>query len=97
MKIAGVFEVVEGHAALADPDVGGPVPRRLVAHVRAVGEAVGAERADEQLVEVGRPLLGLPGGIELRLVGAIQAAQVLGDQAKAASQVIGWWWSLSGS
>lgn len=79
----GVFEVVEGHAALADPDAAAQCHAAgLVAHVRAVGEVVGAERADEQLVEVGRLVAGPPGGIELRLVGAIQASQVLGDQGE---------------
>ncbi|MNF71693.1 hypothetical protein D3C84_536490 [compost metagenome] len=50
-----------------------------MAHVRAVGEVVGAEGADEQLVEVGRLVAGPAGGIELGLVRAFQAAQVAGD------------------
>ncbi|MNZ88254.1 hypothetical protein D3C78_1071420 [compost metagenome] len=44
----GVFEVVEGHGAFADPDT---LRHRdtagLVAHVRAVGEVVGAVGAHE--------------------------------------------------
>ena len=65
----GVVDVVERDAALADADrLGQRQPRRLVAHVRAVGQVVGAERAGEQLVEE-RGLVGRAArGVEDRLV-----------------------------
>ncbi|MNF69502.1 hypothetical protein D3C84_513880 [compost metagenome] len=77
----GVFEVVEGHGAFADPDA---LRQRdtagLVAHVRAVGEVVGAVGAHEQLIEVRRFVAGAARGVELGLVRARQAVQVFGDQ-----------------
>ena len=77
----GVVDVVEGDRALADADHLGQRHRGgLVAHVRAVGQVVGAERAGEQLVDERRLVGRLAGGVEDRLVRAGQPAQVLGDQ-----------------
>ncbi|MND40993.1 hypothetical protein D3C80_317420 [compost metagenome] len=79
----GVFEVVEGHGAFADPDA---LRQRdtagLVAHVRAVGEVVGAVGAHEQLIEVRRFVTRPARGVELGLIGARQAVQMPGDQGE---------------
>ena len=77
----GVVDVVEADRALADADRLGERDRgRLVAHVRAVGQVVGAERADEQLVDERRLVGGLARGVEHRLVRAGQAVQLPADQ-----------------
>ena len=56
--------------ALADADgLGQRDRRRLVAHVRAVGQVVGAEGPGEQLIGERRLVGGLAGGVEDRLVG----------------------------
>ena len=62
-----VGEVLQGDRALADPDrLRQGRPARLMAHVRAVGQVVGAEPAGEQLVGerrlVGRPAAGVKHG-----------------------------------
>jgi hypothetical protein len=45
------IEVFEQHGALSDPDAHRqPDACRLMAHVRAIGEIVGAEAADEDLI-----------------------------------------------
>ncbi|RMS73711.1 hypothetical protein ALP60_102231 [Pseudomonas savastanoi] len=79
----GVFEILEGHGALADADA---LRQRyatgLVAHVRAVREVVGAISAHEQLIQVRRFVAGAAGGVELGHVRAGQVLQVLGDQRK---------------
>ena len=77
----GVVDVAQADAALADADrlregdAGG-----LVAHVGAVGQVVGAERADEQLVRerglVGRP----PGRVEHGFVRTAERPELAGDQ-----------------
>ncbi len=73
----GLFEVVEGDAALADADrLGERCPGGLVAHVRAVRQVVGAERADEQLVDERRLVAGASRGVEDGLVGAVQTGQL---------------------
>src|SRR5690606_22132663 len=64
-----VVEVFEQHRALADAySLGKTDAGRLVAHVRAVGEVVGAELAGEELVEEGGLVGGAAGGVELGLV-----------------------------
>ncbi len=74
----GGMQILEGDAALADADglaEGGA--RRLVAHVRAVRQVVGAEGAHEQLVEEGglvarsarrveHGTVGIAGGLQRR-------------------------------
>ncbi|MCY1217686.1 hypothetical protein D9M72_296070 [compost metagenome] len=79
----GMLEIVEGHAALAHADaLAEGDAAGFVAHVRAVGEIVGAEGADEQLVQVRRLVAGAAGGVELGLVRAFQVAQVAGHQGE---------------
>ncbi len=79
----GVVDVVEGDRALADADHLGQRDRGgLVAHVGAVGQVVGAERADEELVDERRLVGGLAGGVEDRLVRAGQPVEVLGRPAR---------------
>ena len=79
----GLFEILQDNGALADADrffqrdAAG-----LVAHVRAVGEVVGAVEADEQLVEVGRLVGGAAGGVELGAVGAVEAFQDSADRSE---------------
>lgn len=79
----GMLEVVEGDGALADPDA---LPQGnatgFVAHVRAVGEVVGAVSTHEKLVQVGRFVAGAPRGIELGLVRGGQFVQLAGDQGE---------------
>ncbi|MNH17216.1 hypothetical protein D3C79_768790 [compost metagenome] len=79
----GVLEVVEGDGALADPDA---LPQGhaagLVAHVRAVGEVVGAVGTHEQLVQVRCFVAGAPRSVELGLVRAGQLVQLAGDQGE---------------
>src|SRR3546814_3719587 len=59
----GQLEVVQRYRALADADLRRhPRAGWLVAHVRAVGEVVGAELAHEQLVEERGLVAGAPGG-----------------------------------
>ena len=72
----GLVDVVERHRALAHAD--GLAERRaarLVAHVRAVGQVVGAELAHEQLVDEGGLVAGAARGVEDRLVGRVEAVQ----------------------
>ncbi len=52
----------------------------LVAHVGAVGEVVRAEGAGEQPVGERRLVGGAPGGVEDRLIGAREPAEVRADQ-----------------
>ena len=76
-----LVQVVIGHGALADADAAAQADATgLVAHVRAVGEVVGAIGAHEQLIEEGRLVAGAPRGIELGFVGAGQGLELLGDQ-----------------
>ncbi|MNZ16509.1 hypothetical protein D3C78_334860 [compost metagenome] len=79
----GVLEIIEGDSALAHTDA---LPQGhaagLVAHVRTVGEVVGAVCTHEQLVQERRFVAGPPGGIELGLIGACQVVQLSGDQGK---------------
>lgn len=78
-------EVLQGDAALADADglrqcgAGG-----LVAHVGAVGEVVGAEFAGEELEQERGLVAGAARGVEERLVGGAERAQLLGDDVEGA-------------
>jgi hypothetical protein len=78
----GVVDVVQAHIALADAE--GLRQRGaagLVAHVAAVRQVVGAERPDEEL-EQERGLVADPaGGVEERLVGRVERAQLGGEYA----------------
>ena len=77
----GLVDVVEAHAALTDPGhLGQRDGRRLVAHVRAVRQVVRAEGAHEQLVEERRLVRRAPGGVEDRLVRALQGPQRRPDE-----------------
>ena len=79
----GMLEVLECHRALAHADLRAhAVAAGLVAHVRAVGEIVGAVLAHEQLVEKGGLVAGATRGIEDRLVGVGQRLQLRGNQGK---------------
>jgi hypothetical protein len=76
----GLFKILERHGALA----GGerfvhPDTTRLMAHVRAVGEIVRPEKPTEQLVEERRLVASAAGGVERRLVGRAERAQVPRD------------------
>ena len=65
----GVREVLDLHGRLADADrLGQPEAARLVAHVRAVGQVVGAELAREQAVQERRLVAGAARRVERRLV-----------------------------
>ena len=55
-------------------------PGRLVAHVRAVRQVVGAEAADHQLVQERGLVAGASRRVEHRLVGVGQRAQFVGDE-----------------
>ena len=78
----GLIEVVQRDGAFPDAnrtrqtDAGG-----LVAHIRAVGEVVGAVFASEQLEQIRRFVRGASGGIELDLV-RFEPAQYFADALK---------------
>ena len=78
----GSLEVVEGDRALADADrLAERDAARLVAHVRAVRQVVGAERADEQLVEEGCLVARAARRVEDRPIGGRQRPQTIADEA----------------
>ncbi len=73
----GVVEVFERHRAFADADgIRQADARRLVAHVGAVGEIVGAELAHEHLIHERRFVRCAARGVELRHVRIGQLAQL---------------------
>ena len=76
----GQLEIVQRDRALAGADLRlhGDAGR-LVAHVGAVGEIVGAVLAHEQLVQEGGFVAGAPGGVEDRVVRRGQGVEVRGD------------------
>jgi hypothetical protein len=84
----GECKILEDHrplaGALRETDA-----RRLVAHVRAVGKIAGAEPAHEQLIQKGRLIGGVPGGIEVRLVRAFQGATRVRSGQMPSSHLIG--------
>ncbi len=77
-------QVLQQHAALADADrLRQGRAGRLVAHVGAVGEVVGAELAREELVEERGLVAGAARGVEDGLVGD-ERGQLLGDDVEGA-------------
>jgi len=77
----GFAEILVGDRRLADPDgVAHGGAGRLVAHVRAVGEVVGAEHAREELVDERRLVGGAAARVEGGLVRVVEGVQVVGDQ-----------------
>lgn len=81
----GVVQVLQGDGALADTD--GLRQRRagrLVAHVGAVGQVVGAEFAGEQLEQERGLVAGASGGVEEGLVGGVEGGELLGDDGEGA-------------
>jgi hypothetical protein len=84
----GQLQVVEHHGALAHAEgLRHARAAGFVAHVRAVGEVVGAVGAHEQLVEERRLVAGPARGVELGLVGD-SGCSGAGRSAKASSQVV---------
>ncbi|MCY1211970.1 hypothetical protein D9M72_236940 [compost metagenome] len=78
-----MLEVIQHHGGLAHADGRRQAPAGgLVAHVRAVGEVVGAIGTHEQLVEECGLVAGAPRRIEYGLVRVRQRAQVAPDQRK---------------
>ena len=72
-----MLEVVVRDGRLADAEsLAHGRARGLVAHVRAVGQVVGAEGAHEQLVEEGRLVRGATRGVERRLVGGVERVEL---------------------
>ena len=81
----GLVEVLQGDAALADADgLGQRGARRLVAHVGAVRQVVGAELAGEELVEERGLVAGAARGVEEGLVGGAEGGELLGDDGEGA-------------
>ncbi len=75
-----MLEILERHGALAHADrLGQADAGRLVAHVRAVGEIVGAIDARQQLVEERRFVGGAAGSVEFHPVGTVEAAHRVAD------------------
>src|SRR3546814_7867163 len=71
-----MFEIVEDHRALADPDrMRQPAARRFVAHVRTVGKIVRTELAHEDRIEERRLVRGAPRGVEFGFVRTLQPAR----------------------
>ena len=76
-------EVVEAYGPLADPDgLAKSAPARLVAEIRAVGQVVRAELADEELVEERRLVARAPARVEDRLVRAAERVELRGDEGE---------------
>ena len=76
----GFFKILERHSAFASSNrFGHPDAARLVAHVRAVGEIVRPEKPAEELVKERRLVAGAAGGVERRIVGRAERAQVPRD------------------
>jgi hypothetical protein len=79
----GTVKIIQHHCALADADrLSQRHPARLVAHVGAVGEVVGAKQAAKQLIEVGSLVAGTARGVELHLVRAVEPLEGIGDKLK---------------
>ena len=73
----GLFKILKRHSAFAGGDrFAHPDAARLVAHVRAVGEIVRPEKPTEELVKERRLVAGAAGGVERRVVGRAERAQV---------------------
>ena len=81
----GLAEVVVGDRRLADADrLAHRGAGRLVAHVGAVGEVVGAEGAHEELVEERRLVGGAAARIERGLVGVPEGVEPVADEGEGA-------------
>jgi hypothetical protein len=79
----GLAEVVVGDGGLADADGLSHRPSgRFVAHVRAVGQVVGAEGPHEQLVRERGLVRGPAAGVERCLVRRIERLQLVGDDSE---------------
>lgn len=77
----GLVEVIQHHSAFADTDrLDQRHPARLVAHVGAIGEVVGAKQAAKQLIKIRSLVAGTARGVELHLVRAIQPLEGVGNQ-----------------
>ncbi len=77
----GVVVVFERHRRLArTDDLGQADAGRLVAHVGAVGEVVGAVGAHEELKQKGGFVRTAAGGVELGHIRVGQGVQVPGDR-----------------
>ena len=64
------IKVVQRHRAFADADrLRQTDAGRLVAHIGAVREVIGAELAGVKLEQICRFVRGAPGGIELNFIG----------------------------
>src|SRR5438105_1230039 len=76
-----LIEVLERHRALADADrLHQRRAARLVTHVRAVGEIVGAKLPNEQLIEKGSLVRRAPRGIEDGFIGRVERFELGGDE-----------------
>ncbi len=76
----GLVDVVQAHRALADADgLGQGRARGLVAHVGAVGQVVGAQAADEELVQERGLVAGPARGVEDGGVRVGLGGEFLGD------------------
>ncbi len=79
----GLVEVIQHHSPLADADrLDQRYPARLMAHVGAVREVVGAKQAAKQLIKIRSLVAGTPRGVELHLVRAGKPLEGVGDQGK---------------
>lgn len=79
----GTVKIIQHHSALADADrLSQRHPTRLVAHVGAVGEVVGAKQATKQLIKVRSLVTGTARGVELYLIRAVEPPEGIGDQRK---------------
>ena len=74
----GQLEILQRDRPLADPDrFLQREAARFVAHVRAIGQVVGAELADKKLVQKGGFVARAARGVERRLVRRSQRVQLL--------------------
>ena len=75
------FEIGEGHGALAGAEgLEHAHATRLVTHVRAIREIVGAELSHEQLIQKGGFVAGATRRVEHRLIGRRQRVQLAPDE-----------------
>ena len=78
-----LLEILQAHGAFADAD--GGLERGaagFVAHVRAVGQVVGAKPPGHELVQIRGLIHRAAGCVKDRFVGRRQCVQFLGDQAE---------------
>src|SRR2546421_1074825 len=80
----GQLEIVERDCAFADADCFRKrAARRLVAHVRAVGQVVRAELAYEELIKKGCLVRRAPRSVERGLVGRSERVKFVGDELES--------------